>query len=242
MRHEPMVRGYAVTHPPGEVRLPTQAGWHQVLYTASGALIAKTRFEAWTVPPHRALLIGDNSRLAVLTKRPTAVRCLYVHHSLDVLPAAIRVVDVPALTRELLLHAVEHSPIDIDLKVNKALLTLLAAQLETLPSAPLQLPFPNDERAMSLATTIIAEPAQPLGSLTRHAGASRRTLERLFKADTCLTLAMWQRRARMLASVELLGEGFSVTEVSSRVGYSTPSSFVAAFRTEMGTTPSNFKR
>jgi AraC-like DNA-binding protein len=72
--------------------------------------------------------------------------------------------------------------------------------------------------------------------------ASRRTIERIFRAEVHQSPAAWQRRVRVLRAVELLGEGADVTTVAADVGYATPSSFGAAFRAETGTTPRQFSR
>jgi len=52
----------------------------------------------------------------------------------------------------------------------------------------------------------------------------------------------WRRRARILAAVAMLAEGESVTRVAVTVGYASPSSFVAAFRSELGSSPREFMR
>lgn len=239
---EPLVRGYAVTHPPGEVRLPTLAGWHQVLYARSGALVARTARASWTVPAHRVLCIGDTTRVRVSTSRPTSVRCLYLRVELEAVPPSVRVTNVPSFTRELLLHAVSRCPLGDRAAIDVALVTLLVDQLVSLPEVGLRLPLPVDARALDLAERIDRDPARPLRALVSGVGASRRTLERLFRSETKMSPAAWQRRARMLIAVERLSLGDSVTEVASAVGYATPSSFAAGFRAELGTTPQAFVR
>jgi AraC-like DNA-binding protein len=151
-----------------------------------------------------------------------------------------RVVNTDALTRELLLDAVRRSPIDLQSPVDDALIVLLIARLSGHSAVPLQLPMPADTRARALADALLAEPALSIVSAVATIGASRRTLERLFAAETQMTLAAWQRRARVLASVELMAQGSSVTNAATAVGYSTPSSFVTAFRSEFGRTPREF--
>jgi AraC-like DNA-binding protein len=243
MRHdEPAVRGYAVTHPPGDVALPTQPGWHQVIYPLSGGLVARTGSESWTVPARRALCVGDGTRVRVRSGRPSAVRCLYLDAALGAVPASIRVVDVPPLARELILHAVAVSPLGLESPVESALVTLLIDQLTSLPAASLRLPLPTDQRAADLAERLISRPADPLDTAAAGVAASRRTLERLFKRETGLTLAGWRRRARALAAIERMSDGATVTSAGAEVGYATPSSFVAAFRAEIGTTPQAFMR
>jgi len=241
MRHDdPVVRSYSVTHPAGDVELPTQAGWDQVIYTKSGLLTALTSRQAWTVLPHRALCVGDGSLVRLITRNATAVQCLYVRTSLGVVPPSIRVINVSALSRELLLYAVDSCPLRLDSPAETALITLLAEQLGAPPEDPLRLPLPVDSRARLFADHVIGTPANPLSVAIAAAGASRRTLERLFRSETDMALGAWQRRARVLASVEAMASGASVTSAALAVGYATPSSFVAAFKLELGVPPRVF--
>lgn len=243
LRHdEPLVRGYAVTHPAGEVHLPTQPGWHQILCTRSGALVARTEDAAWTVPPHRALCVADGTRLRVRTSHPTAVRCLYLATELATMAVPLTVVHVSPLVRELLADAVERSPLDLGTDSDRARVLLLVDQFGTAPSESLQLPLPQDDRARTVAEAILADPAAPLAEVAAGAAASRRTLERRFRAETGLAPSAWQRRARLLASIPRLGAGCSVTEAATSLGYSTASAFVAAFHSELGNTPRAYTR
>lgn len=241
MRHaEPLVRGYAVTHPPGEVLLPTEPGWDQVLYATSGAFIARTAVEAWTVPPHRALCLDDGTRVRVSTRTRTALRCLYLRADLGGVGRTTRVIDVGDLVRELLTDAVARCPLDLTTAADAALVTLLIDRLSSSPTAALHLPLPTDDRAVALMEVVLRDPSTDLASAIAGVGASRRTLERRVLAETSLTLAGWHRRARVLAAIEAMADGASVSDAASAVGYSTPSSFVAAFRSELGTTPRRF--
>lgn len=241
MRHdEPEVRGYAVTHPVGEVRLPTQPGWDQVIYAKSGLFVARTDRENWTVPQHRALCVADGTRVRLETKRPAVIRCLYLRTNIGALTAPIRAIDLSSLTRELLLHAVDLCPLDLTTATESALVTLLIDRLASHQTAELQLPVPIDGRAERLAQVIVADPACTLTDAVDLVAGSKRTLERLFRSQTGMTLAGWQRRARVLASIEMMANDRPVTVVASEVGYATPSSFVAAFRSELGQSPRAF--
>lgn len=234
---EPMVRGYAVTHPAGEVQLPTQPGWDQVLYAVSGLFVARTPTETWTVPPHRALCVPDGTNVAASTSRPTALRCLYFRHELKALRFDGRVVSTSPLTRHLLLDVVDRCPLWVDDDSEKALVRVVIDQLAASPTAPLHLPHPTDSRCRELAVALEADPTLTLDQAMSSLPVSRRTLERRFNAETGMTLAGWHRRSRILSSLELLGEDRPMTEVALASGYATSSSFVAAFRSELGMTP-----
>jgi AraC-like DNA-binding protein len=73
-------------------------------------------------------------------------------------------------------------------------------------------------------------------------GASARTLARLFAAETGMGFERWRTTARLAAALPLLAAGTPVGTTARRVGYATPSAFVAAFRREIGTTPADYFR
>lgn len=234
------VRSYSITHPPGLVALPTEPGWDHLVFSRTGHFTARSPSQHWTIPAHRALSVPDGTRLQIETGRRCAIRCVYVRTELGVVGPDVRVVGLGALTEALLTHAVEVSPMELADPAEAALVTLLAAQLASEPDAPLRLPLPLDPAARTVATAVITSPTHPLDELITGVGASRRTIERRFRAETGMSLGQWRRRARVLGAVALLAEGQSVTAAGTAVGYATPSSFVAAFRSELHAAPREF--
>jgi AraC-like DNA-binding protein len=237
-----VVRSYSITHPPGRVALPTAPGWDQIVFAPTGLFTAHSESRAWTIPAHRALCVPDGSRLRIDTARRTAIRCLYTTVELRLLGAEIRVVNLDPLTHQLITHAIDAAPMNLEEAAPAAVITLLADQLSRLPDTPLQLPLPVDPVAKTVATAIMAQPAVSLDEHIRNAAASRRTLERRFTTETRMSLGQWRRRACILAAVAMLADGDSVTSVALRVGYASPSSFIAAFRAELDSAPREFMR
>jgi len=80
-----------------------------------------------------------------------------------------------------------------------------------------------------------------LAELARGSGASRRTLQRLFLAQTGLPLETWRGRARMQKAVVSLSAGASVTAAALDAGYQSPSAFIAAFKRIFGVTPARYR-
>ena len=91
-----------------------------------------------------------------------------------------------------------------------------------------------------MAETLREEPASQAGlaELAHASGASPRTIQRLFLAETGLPFAQWRQRLRLLHGAASLGAGKSVTESALDAGYSGTSAFIAAFRKHFGFTPS----
>jgi AraC-like DNA-binding protein len=90
---------------------------------------------------------------------------------------------------------------------------------------------------------LVTDPASPLGleALAEGSGASPRTLARLFKSETGMTFSEWRTRLRLVESVGRLAHGRPVTEVALDLGYRSTSSFVYAFRKNMGLSPGRYR-
>ena len=115
-------------------------------------------------------------------------------------------------------------------------------QLRVLPTLPLELPMPQDPRALRIAIRIRDNPGDraTLADFAKAAGASRRTLERVFSADTRMTLGRWRQQARLLHAVRMLASGESVTATALEVGYDSTSAFIEAFSSVLGATPGRY--
>jgi AraC-like DNA-binding protein len=119
---------------------------------------------------------------------------------------------------------------------------LILDEIRELPVAPLHLPEPTDRRLRRITTVLKTAPAdnRTLDLWARTAGASSRTLARLFVAETGMTFRQWRRQARLLTGLVHLAAGQSVTEVALHVGYESPSAFIAMFKHALGSTPSQY--
>jgi hypothetical protein len=236
---EPVVRGYAVTHPAGSARVRIQDGWDQLLYTASGVLTIRSNGGVWTIPPDRALWIPAGEPVIMSGRRPVAVRALYLPADGDVVAASgrMRALALPRFGRELLLHMVTRCPLYDHRPVDRALRTVLVDQVAQWADAPLGLPIPRDPRARAFVDALTAGAAEPI-----RIGASTRTQERLFLAETGISLGAWRRRATVLASLDTLLATGSVTDAAMAAGYGTPSSYITAFSSDLRATPGSYLR
>jgi len=240
---EPAVRSYAVTHPAGTVVVPQPVGWDQLVHASSGVMTVRTADARWVVPRHRAVWVPSGLTHTIELSGRVKLRSLYLRAGLaggD--DAAARPVNVSPLLRELILRAVADAPLWLERPRDARLIGVLVDHLELLDDIALQLPIPLDPRAVAVADAILREPGAPTGLavLARDAGASVRTVERLFRAETTMTVQQWRTRARLLAGLELLAAGESVTGAAVGCGYSSPSAFGAAFKAELGVTPRTY--
>jgi AraC-like DNA-binding protein len=151
-------------------------------------------------------------------------------------------VNVSTLLQELILHACTYPKLSRRSKIQAHLIDFIADQLETVQAIPLQLPNPCDARAVRVAEILQRDPAdsKSLEAACRQAGASKRTIERIFREETRLSLGKWRQQLRLMRSLQLLAAGEKITHAALEAGYSTPSAFIAMFRKTLGTTPRRY--
>jgi AraC-like DNA-binding protein len=218
----------------------------QLLFASTGVMQVTTPRGRWLVPPRRAVWVPPRSEHAVDMLTDIEMRSLYIapewlegHPELPRLGREF-VVAVGTLLRELVLamFVADADPRRVDLLARLALFELAEAE-----DGATFMPMPSDPRARRVAELVLGEPAdvRDLADLARAAGASQRTITRLFPAETDLTFKEWRQRARILASVEMLDSGrLPVSRVAARLGFSSAAAFGHAFRHVLGITPSEF--
>jgi AraC-like DNA-binding protein len=238
-----VIRTLAATYSPGHVIPPHSHDWHQLLYASEGVMTIHTTSGSWVVPPHRAVWIPANVEHSVQMSGAVSMRTLYLLPALSkALPKDCCTVNVPPLLRELILDAVARRTLQRSIPSEARLIGVMLDQIQALPAAPLQLPMPRDARASKVADLLKANPAEPasLDQIARRAGASPRTIERLFRSETNMGFAKWRQRLRLLHALRLLAAGEPVTNVALEAGYDSTSAFISMFRRELGTTPSRY--
>jgi AraC-like DNA-binding protein len=237
------IRSFGVTfshgHKPPEW-LHANRDWHQLIYATRGAMTVYTAEGAWVVPPHRAVWIpaGFNYRLEIAGE--VAMRMLYVRrrHAANLRDCAV--VNVTPLLRELIVRTNLIGALDRSVPTQKRLMSVIFDELRVLTTVPLQLPLPSDPRATRFAELVAAEPSAPITPMLRRSGASRRTLERLFRAETSMSLGQWLRRQKLLHALRQLAAGEAVNAIALELGYNSASAFIAMFRRELGHTPTRY--
>ena len=108
-----------------------------------------------------------------------------------------------------------------------------------MPVTTIGVRLPETATARRVAEALRADPAdrRTLREWGREVGASERTLARAFAAEAGMPFGRWRTLLRLQAALSMLAADVPVSRVAGRVGYDTPSAFVAAFRRETGQTP-----
>lgn len=210
---------------------------HQLTWADSGVLSVEAAGSTWVLPGSLALWMPAGLPHAVIARGPCLMRGVYVNPATcPITWESPTVVAVDGLLRELIRHLAEPG---LEPAARARAEAILCDLLRPVEVRTVHVPLPADDRALKVAGFLMADPSdgRSLDELGRSAGASGRTLARLFAAETGLTFGEWRAQVRLRAALELLAAGMPVTTVTGRVGFANPSAFVAMFRRLTGTTP-----
>ena len=249
-RHAPdgsvWIRTYPVTFLHDVTQRDHDTAWHQLTFATRGHLEVVTATARHLVPSDRAVWVPAGTPHTRVMRAPVSMRSLYIA------PAAfgttppsttLRTIAVSPLLRALILHITRIGALDRKVPAHARLIGVLIDQLAAAEDVALALPSPRDPRAQRFAELVTRDPGgdAAIATLARRAGASMRTLERCFVAETGLAVGEWRRRVRLFHALRLLEGGASVTDVALDAGYATPSAFCQSFKKMFGTSPRRYR-
>jgi len=215
----------------------------QLVYACRGVMTVRTSAGTWVVPAQRAVWIPARTPHSIVISGAVSMRTIYLPaRMVKRLPRACGVVNVSPLLQQLILHLCTVERLSRRSRVHANLIDVLIDQLETVQAVPLQLPTPADSRAARVAEILQRNPGETysLEAACERAGASKRTIERLFQQETHLSLGKWRQQFRLMRSLQLLAAGEKIAHAALEAGYSTPSAFIAMFRHALGVTPGRY--
>ena len=213
----------------------------QLLYAEHGTLSTSAAEGNWVAPPNRAIWVPRDVTHVTRHTVNTEVRAIFVRDdAVSDMPKHCAVVQVSPLLRELILAAVRLPALYDEDGAEGRLVQVLLDRIAALPDEPLHLPMPASPKLRAIAADLADRPGLSLAKAARNAAMSPRSFARHFLGETGLTFGAWQRQARLLRALELLGTGLDVGDVAFRLGYESPSAFIAMFRRSFGTTPAKY--
>lgn len=239
------VAAMAKTYPDGD-RIPLHLHKRgQLIHAISGTMKVETADAAWIVPPALALWMPPAYPHGMTMRGDLAMRTIYIDPAAcDGLPESPMLVEIGGLLRHLILAALEE-PLDYDESGRGGMIAqLILAELARMQERRMHLPMPRDPRAVRVARALLERPNDDgdLDDWAERAGASRRTLARLFRAETGFSFNEWRARLRAIDGLARLSSGDPVGAVASAVGYTSPSAFSAMVRRSFGEPPRRMVR
>lgn len=224
-----------------------QHAWGQVTYALDGAVQVNANHQTWFVPPLRAIWIPAQIEHEVRTLERAQLRAIYVDTSVAPITGDDCVVlEVSDLMRELVrsLTALELSQAHQPAQREAHLAACLLDELAHAAPLPLNVPMPREPRLRGLCEMLIADPASNLSlhDLSLQAGASERTLARLFQSEMQMSFGLWRQQMRLARAAPLIASGKPLSVVAAELGYASQSAFSAMFKKTFGQSPSQFFR
>jgi AraC-like DNA-binding protein len=215
----------------------------QLLHGSTGVMQVHTEHGAWIVPPAQSVWIPAGIIHSARAIGPVTTNSIFIEPEIvEGLPTSCSVLGVSPLMHSLLLAAVD-TPLEYDPDGRDGLImALLLQELRRLPILPLSLPLPNDKELAKRCRRFLKDPNphESIDAWAANLNLSRRSFTRLFKRDTGMSFAAWQRQACLFSALPRLVAREPVTRVALDLGYESPAAFTTMFRKSLGVPPSEY--
>jgi AraC-like DNA-binding protein len=214
--------------------------WGQVTYALEGIVRVSAGNSSWIVPPLRAIWIPPDLAHELATMERTRLRVLYIDSaSAPFAGPECKALEVSPLLRELIVALEENDGDDARPSMVRALILNELGRLTTLPIC---VPMPADKRLKQLCQMLIAAPAsnRTLEQWALQAGASPRTLARLFERELGMSFSAWRQQMRLAHATPMITRGLSLSQVAAELGYANQSAFSAMFKKTFGQSPTAY--
>jgi AraC-like DNA-binding protein len=246
-----------VMAPDSEIQ-PHHHPWAQVAIAVSGVAHITAESATYLVPAWRAIWIPPGVEHVVTVVEAAELRTLYIHQAAgDIGPGVsstqhsawshCRVLEVTPLLRELVLQMGVHAddgplPGAEALARERRLGELALDELRRAAPVRLGIPLPRDKRLRALCEAVIADPArhEHLAAWAAEAGASARTVARLFRAELATSFGPWRQQVLLGRALTLAAQGRPMGVIASELGYASASAFTAMVRRSVGLPPGRF--
>lgn len=215
----------------------------QLLYAVEGVMRVITPNSVWTIPSHRALWVPPNIEHHSFMMSDLEMRTLYVSEDVPLsLGTECRAISVSGLLRELILGLLQE-PAEYPIPGRgEHLVALILMEIDRAATQAVEIPWPQDRRLQTVCQYVMNSPgiSHTIDDLAAMAGASARTLIRLFPKETGLKYHQWVQQVQLAEAICRLGRGESIARIASFLGYASPSAFSAMFKRSFGVTPNQY--
>lgn len=230
--------------------VPHQHPWGQLALSATGVVRLTVEHGTYLVPPSRALWIPPAVEHAVTVVESADLLTLYLHDEPAPEAAAwqqCRVLEVSDLLRALVM-AMDTRPdggeaLSADeLQREHRIGALVLDELRRARPVRLGVDLPDDKRLRSLCEAVLDDPTRhaTLEGWARDAGASERTVARLFRQQLGTTFVQWRQQVLLARALAMAARKLPMATIAAELGYASPSAFSAMVRRSVGAPPSRF--
>ena len=170
-----------------------------------------------------------------------------VEHSAQAAWRECRVLEVTPLLRELVLQMdvaadAGRAPAAALLERERLMGELVLDELRRAAPVRLGIELPQDKRLRALCEAVLADPTRhaTLAGWAGEAGASERTVARLFRQQLGTSFGPWRQQVLLAHAMTLAARGKPMGVIAADLGYASASAFTAMVRRSVGAPPGRF--
>ena len=215
----------------------------RLIHSVDGTIGVVCASQSWLLPPHRALWLPPGTLHEMSTHSAARMRSLdFVPRLAALLPREPFAISVSPLLRALMHRAVDVGTGYGEDRHHLALLKAIPHEILLSKRSQIAIPFTADRRLVKVCRKLLAgqDLKRSLDYWADSAGASRRTLERLFTSETGMTFVQWRQHALMHLAIGKLVGGASISQVCLDLDVLSTSAFHRMFRQVFETTPARY--
>ncbi|MGF1823802.1 helix-turn-helix transcriptional regulator [Vibrio splendidus] len=230
--------------PKGYVDAMHQHTWHQVIFPLKGLLQTKTDHYQHLVPHTSALFVPAGIQHESIALNHTTFVGIYLNPAFGIeYEPQVRTITLTPFLNELLQEIRRQCEGLVSDEEVSRLLSVLHDQIMKDNVQTYQLLLPEDRRLKLIFEALTEAPTLDfsLKEWGGKVGASERTLSRLFSKEFNTSFQLWRQQIRLIYSLSLLDEEFSIQNIADQVGYQNDSSYIKAFKASFDVTPQQFR-
>lgn len=215
----------------------------QLIYAQQGAALLETREGLVRLGPDRAAWIPSGEPHSVYMDKRFRYHSLYIDERLSG-GQGLMVILVQPLLRELIVDAASWDENGLSCKQKSQRARLIIDEIRRAPQRPAGMRIPEDRRLSRICRALEQDPSNNsmLEDWAREIGASAKTLQRLFNAETGMSFQAWRIHLRMARALELHAQGWRLLDIALAVGYSGEGTYAQAFKKYFGHPPGMLRR
>ena len=232
--------------------VPHRHPWAQVAFSRTGVVRLTVPDCTFIVPPTRVVWVPPDVEHCVSVVEDAELVTMYLLQDATVGPRPLagepagdwrrcRVLEASALLRELA-DELARDELVAEPAREQGLAALLQDELARARPLPLGVRLPADKRLRALCDAVLEQPARhaSLSGWAREAGASVRTVARLFRQELGTTFAEWRQQVLLAKALAMAAGKRPMSHIAAELGYASPSAFSAMVRRSVGVPPSRF--
>lgn len=217
----------------------------QLVFASQGVMRVVSGSKWWIVPPSEAVWIPPHTEHEVYFPGQVTLGNLFIDpkYCKELTDSCI-VIKVTTMLRELILKTITFGEHYAPHTSQWRLIHVMLDELKTAEASMLNLPMGHDPRLLNVMEALLSNPCdkRELEDWAKTAGASARTLARLFVKETGLTFGVWRKRLTLQTAIDRISQGHSISKIAEDLGYLSQSAFIEMFRQNLGVTPGAYAK